>query len=323
MSSSSSATLTYVTIPNCPEYCKVTLTEPIQANGPVLAGVFTITVIIMTSNKWINATSFCKLYKTKKGNVKEFKIWKKTNGAEKVIAYVIGHYNIPFCEEYVPIKTNNNIINGSYVHSDLIINIANWCDPSHTVYIIKLISLLHQAQSITIAPSLLLPISQQVNTLQEAVNLVANNTIDVTTNPQDQNMILIINTHGVNIIDGIQVPIAHDYRVCRIQESSRTATLEAMTKRHPGYDVELRLETSYAVRAWKIAKRHMVDVFEIKMHKSGFIELLDIDIAYLINTVRELEDRRIGNINALVRRTAAMSLETDQRDAANANISNQ
>ncbi|CAI2358689.1 KilA-N DNA-binding domain-containing protein [uncultured virus] len=297
--------LTYTVIEGSDRFCKVTWVSTYQETATSELVTVTINAIIMTSNKWINATHLCKSYPTTLGKSKQFKNWKKSKKAQAQMQHVKATHNLTECvikiQEQLPHRAR-----GSYVHPDLIISVVTWCSLNHCKQINKLVEVLYQVSPVTIAPTVLAPISQQALSIQDAINIIAANTIDATTDPKDQNMIMIINTHGIVMEDGSSVATPYSYRVCRIEENSRLDTLAKMDRLHPGYDVELQLETAYAVRAWKTAKRFMVERNQIKMHVGGFIELFVL-IEQVTATIHRFHDDRTRNVTNLIR-TAALTL---------------
>lgn len=193
--------LTYTIIEGCEEFCFATLTS-IAASGTII-----IRVTITTDTKWINATELTKNYPCKTGAPKQFNYWSKTMSAKKVMGKINTKYNITKCYRAVACRLFSKV-RGSYVHPDLLINLVTWYASDHSHLILRLAALLQQAVPITIVPTLLAPVPQQALSIQDAINIIAANTIDITTDPKDQNMIMIINTHGIIVEEGSSIATA-------------------------------------------------------------------------------------------------------------------
>jgi hypothetical protein len=97
------------------------------------------TVIMMTSNRYINATKLCKQYG------KEFKHWKENIGNKQLIEEV----NKEITPDGYPTSTNKSFIikndeknelRGTYVHELLIPHIASWISPQFGIKVSKIVN---------------------------------------------------------------------------------------------------------------------------------------------------------------------------------------
>ena len=114
------------------------------------------------------------------------------------------------------------------------------------------------------------------------------NTIESSNNPLDQNVIMIVNRN---------TDTGHQYTVHRRQQSSRPALIQDLDEACPSYAIMIEFNTSYAVRAWKIVKRELVNQGKIQMHVGGFIELMgNFTIQDLIETTERLHTKWLTQI---------------------------
>jgi len=98
-------------------------------------------VIMMTKNRYINATKLCKEYS------KEFKHWKENKSNQELIIEVENEISsadgIPTVENKSFIIINggkNQLIKGTYVHELLIPHIASWISSKFAVKVSKIIN---------------------------------------------------------------------------------------------------------------------------------------------------------------------------------------
>lgn len=81
-------------------------------------------IIIMNKNGYINATKIC-------DNKNEtFNNWIKERESLDYIDFLSAKINIPRDDMITDVDDNNNDVVGTYVHPELIVNIASWCSPS-------------------------------------------------------------------------------------------------------------------------------------------------------------------------------------------------
>ena len=100
------------------------------------------TVIMMTSNRYINATKLCKQYG------KEFKHWKENIGNKQLIEEVekeissVGYPSDELTNKSFIIKTGgrNELLRGTYVHELLIPHIASWISPQFGIKVSKIVN---------------------------------------------------------------------------------------------------------------------------------------------------------------------------------------
>ncbi|CAI2358682.1 Hypothetical protein MVR_LOCUS389 [uncultured virus] len=300
MATTETESFAYEAIPNNPEYCKAIMTITTLASESNQSTTTVIEMILTTCNKWINAPWYIKQYDRKWDN------WKSSDRSKKFIQHVLAKHSISSCMNIILGKKFPGNT-GSYVHPDLMQSITSWTSPVHAIRDMRLVAFIQQTTAVNVIPSLLLPISQQVNTIQEAVILVANNTLQVTTHPGDRNKMLIIDTHPDTSENPI-MPSANRYRVHRIIQDSMNSTITWLKERRPNHEILLTLDTAYAVLAWRIVRRKLVRDGQIKMRKGGYIELRTVTIDQVIEQVNQSQERRMKDVNGLIARTANMTL---------------
>ncbi|EJN40495.1 KilA N-terminal domain-containing protein [Acanthamoeba polyphaga mimivirus] len=100
-------------------------------------------VIIMAKNDYINVTKLCSMAKSKNGNPKDFKEWKRTTDAQELIAEISSEGGISPSEQLVTIQSGNKnltITRGTYAHPKLVPHIAAWASKKFAVMVSDIIN---------------------------------------------------------------------------------------------------------------------------------------------------------------------------------------
>lgn len=258
-----------------------------------------IKITVMRSlryNGWINAKEICRIHKNKKGNPKDVNDWLVNKGTIKLLNDFTQANRLTTCRTLI--HSSNRIIAGTYIHKDLLINLLVWCNSALATQISPVINMINQQSNLPALTTLANQLSQQqtridllqdqVSRIPEAITTIINNTIESSNNPLDQNVIMIVNRN---------TDTGHQYTVHRRQQISRPALIQDLDEACPSYAIMIEFNTSYAVRAWKIVKRELVNQGKIQMHVGGFIELLDdFTIQDLINTTERLHTKWLTQI---------------------------
>ncbi|ARF02759.1 SWPV1-184 [Shearwaterpox virus] len=94
-----------------------------------------ISLVIMKSNNYINATKLCE------SQQKNFKTWKRLSTSKFLIKDVKElNKNLKVSNVIIEVKDNNSDITGFYVHQDLIYSIAHWISPIFAIKVNKVIN---------------------------------------------------------------------------------------------------------------------------------------------------------------------------------------
>lgn len=122
-------------------------------------------VIMMSDNGYVNATKLCVSAK------KDFFEWKRSKSAKSYMKYL---ESLPGFSgnKLIITDTGRNSIRGSYVHPDLIINIAQWCSPEYSHKVTKVMHEYHSKQAIEEKDAIIGKKDDKIDKLSKQIDLM-------------------------------------------------------------------------------------------------------------------------------------------------------
>jgi hypothetical protein len=99
--------------------------------------------IMMTNNKYINATHLCNGCNTR------FEDWINNNESKLLMRALKDDVHIPVRRLVIHVNDERNpLINGTYVHPKLLIHIASWCSPQYAFKVSNIVIGYHVKENI-------------------------------------------------------------------------------------------------------------------------------------------------------------------------------
>jgi|SRR5579872_881155 len=137
-----------------------------------------IKVIIMKENGYINATHLVHNTQTKNGRPKEFRQWKLLSTTEDLLSVVSKDVGISTTNLFIVIQTSSNkiaVTRGTYVHPDLIPQIASWASPNFAHTISKIVNKYFSKKADKEQTKLLKKKDDKIDKLNEKVDVLLSN----------------------------------------------------------------------------------------------------------------------------------------------------